>query len=244
MLISVAFFFLFSKGWTDCGWGGCLWASLGLCVDISPHWCHWCTVDSTNDVLGCFNHLLYSLYVLFCSFLARVMKCADQDRLSAMVIPRILNCPPAPPQLHWCRQGCVSLPSFLLLTLTVRLFFMHHLARLLISSWYQLSSLTYGGVIRVLHNRALLMSRSSTAVWIRVCGLGYFFFLWGCGHCNKPKPRLWPPAVPHGTFIGLILWIQLCPARKRKLVLSTGTQFQISTDIALCLLPTSSQNLK
>ena len=39
------------------GWGGCCLqstVSFGLCADISPHWCHWCSVDGTTDVLGGF----------------------------------------------------------------------------------------------------------------------------------------------------------------------------------------------
>lgn len=153
-----------------------------------------------------------------------------------MVIPRILNCSPAPPQLPWCRQRCVSLPFF------PRFCWHWAVDRSLRTTWqhcwfpfcYLLSSLSDGGVARVLHNRVLLMSRSSVAVWIGACGPRYFFLWWGCGHGNKPKPRLWQPAVPHGTLIGLILWIQLCPARKRTRIISTGTQVQMSTDVALC----------
>ena len=41
-----------AAGWTDCGWCGCCpLLSFGLCADISPHWCHWCSVDGNSYIL-------------------------------------------------------------------------------------------------------------------------------------------------------------------------------------------------
>ena len=37
--------------WTHCGWVGVVFCFFGLCADISLHWCHWCSVYGTSDVL-------------------------------------------------------------------------------------------------------------------------------------------------------------------------------------------------
>ena len=51
-------------GWTYCVWVCLVFTIFTLCADISLHWCHWCSVNGTSDILGGFNHLLYNLHVL------------------------------------------------------------------------------------------------------------------------------------------------------------------------------------